>query len=210
MTHAATTFRRAGRANAWVVAAAAVLVAGAVACSGTNPGSATPAASRGPAPSGIEGPVVPSSGAGASGGPGPSATPWPRDAMFALTAIGGGDGEIAKAIADLSEAVAAEDLVRMRAGAIGLENLTAGLAKSLPTLSSYSPMADLATRYRAALGPIHDGAVALVAALDAGDANGIAAATEQITTGMTAYGALRQELSDWVTQLPDQQNFPLR
>jgi len=130
--------------------------------------------------------------------------------MFALTAVGGGDGEIAKAVADLSEAVANEDLVRMRAGAIGLENLTDGLTKQLPALSNYPPMADLAAKYRAAIVPMHDGAVALVAALDAGDANGILAGTQQITTGMTAYGALRQDLSDWVNQLPDQQNFPLR
>jgi hypothetical protein len=57
---------------------------------------------------------------------------------------------------------------------------------------------------------MHDGAAALVTALDAGDANGIVAATQQITTGMTSYGALRQELSDWVNQLPDQQDFPVR
>lgn len=213
MTHPARTIHRALRADGRIVAAAAALalaVVVAVACTGTNPASGAPATSRSPAPSGISGPVVPSSGAGGSGGPGPSATPWPRDAMFALTALGGGDGEIAKAVADLSEAVANEDLVRMRAGAIGLENLIDGLSKQFVGLQGYPPLAGLLAEYRAAFGPIHDGAAALVKALDAGDANAILAATQQITTGMAAYGTLRQELSDWVTQLPDQQNFPVR
>ncbi|HEY7968876.1 MAG TPA: hypothetical protein VID95_02710 [Candidatus Limnocylindrales bacterium] len=193
-----------------LAAATALVVVVVVACSSTNQASGAPAASRSAAPSGVAGPAVPSSDAGGSGGPRPSATPWPRDAVFALTALGGGDGEIAKAVADISEAVANEDLVRMRAGAIGLENLVDGLSKQFVGLEGYPPLAGLLAEYRAAFGPIHDGAAALVKALDAGDANGIVAATQQITTGMTTYGALRQELSDWVTQLPDQQNFPLR
>jgi len=210
MTHPARTIRRARRDARIGAAAVALVVAVAVACSGTNPASGAPATSRSPAPSGVEGPLVPSPNAGGSGGPGPSATPWPRDVVFALTALGGGDGEIAKAVADLSEAVANEDLVRMRAGAIGLENLIDGLSKQFVGLQGYPPTAGLLARYQAAFGPIRDGAAALVKALDAGDANGIVAATQQITTGMTAYGALRQEISDWVTQLPDQQHFPLR
>jgi len=210
MTHPAGTIRRARRADAWILAAAAALaVAVLVACSGPSPASGAPA-SRNAAPSGVAGPVVPSSDVGGSGGPQPSATPWPRDAMFAITALGGGDGEIAKAVADLSEAVANEDLVRMRAGAIGLENLIDDLSKQFVGLQGYPPTPGLLAEFQAAFGPIHDGAAALVKALDAGDANGIVAATQQITTGMTAYGALRQDLSDWVTQLPDQQNFPLR
>jgi hypothetical protein len=210
MTHPVRTVRRA-RPNVRIAAAAAALVvAVAVACSGTNPASGAPVTSRSPVPSAVVGPVVPSSNAGGSGGPHPSATPWPRDAMFALTALGAGDGEIAKAVADLSEAVANEDLVRMRAGAIGLENLVDGLSKQFVGLQNYPPTGNLLAEYRAAFGPMHDGAAALVTALDAGDANGIVAATQQITTGMTAYGALRQELSDWVNQLPDQQDFPVR
>ena len=49
-----------------------------------------------------------------------------------------GDAEIAKAVADLSEAVANEDLVRMRAGAIGLENLIDGLSKQFVGLAGLS------------------------------------------------------------------------
>ena len=211
MTHPMRSTRGALRADARILAAAAALeVAVAVACSGTNPASGAPTTSRSPAPSGVVGPVVPSSDAGGSGGPRPSATPWPRDAMFALTALGAGDSEIAKAVADLSEAVANEDLVRMRAGAIGLENLIDGLSKQFVGLQGYPPTGNLVAEYRAAFGPMRDGAAALVAALDAGDANGIVAATQQITTGMTTYGTLRKELSDWVTQLPDQQAFPVR
>jgi hypothetical protein len=211
--HRAATIPRGPRAAAdarLVAATVALVVAVAVACSGINPATGAPTTSPGPAASALVGPPVPASGASGSGGPHPSATPWPRDAVFALTALGAGDAEIAKAVADLSEAVANEDLARMRAGAIGLETLIDGLSKQLVGISSYPPTASLAAQYRSALGPMHDGAAALVSALDAGDANGIVAATQQITTGMTAYGALRQGLSDWVNQLPDQQRFPLR
>jgi hypothetical protein len=190
-----------------VGAALALLVASAVACSATQRPSGAPSASSSP---GVVGPVVPPSGGGGSEGPRPSATPWPRDTVFSLTAIGAGDAEIAKAVADISEAVANEDLVRMRAGAIGLENLVDGLSKQLPGLDGYPATQPFAGRLRTAYGSIHDGAAALVAALDAGDSNGIVTAMQGITTGMTAYGAARQELSDWVEQLPDQQHFPVR
>jgi hypothetical protein len=142
-----------------------------------------------------------------SGSPGPTGTPWPKDAALALTALGSGDAEIAKAVADFSEAVANEDLVRMRGAAIGLKNLVDSLIPKIPAIEAYPPMHDLAAGYRAALTPMSAGAADLIKALDAGDANGILAATQVITQGFTAYGNLRQQISDWVGQLPDQQHY---
>ena len=100
----------------------------------------------------------------------------------------------------------------MRAGAIGLENLIDGLSKQFVGLQGYPPTGG--SRWPStgpAFGPIHDGAAALVKALDAGDANGIVAATQQITTGMAAYGrappgAVRLGRPSCRTQ----QNFPVR
>ncbi|HEY7131407.1 MAG TPA: hypothetical protein VH440_04095 [Candidatus Limnocylindrales bacterium] len=162
--------------------------------SGSAPSAASPAAGS-------------SGDATGSGGPRPSATPWPRDAVTAITALGAGDSEIAKAVADFSEATAAEDLTRMRGAAIGLDNLVKGLTADVDRIAAYEPMAGLAVKYRAAFGPMSTGSQALVKALDAGDANGITAAIQQITDGFVAYGAVRQELDDWVGQLPDQQHF---
>lgn len=147
------------------------------------------------------------SGRAGSGGPTPQPTRWPITVIHAMTALGAGDNEIAKAVADISEAVAAEDLARMRSAAVGLHDLVTALGTNVDQIAAYPPMAGLATDYRAAFGPIVDGSTRLRAAIDAGNATDIVAATQQITSGMQAYGKVRGALSDWVDQLPDQQRL---
>ncbi len=195
---------RTPRVRAAFAVTVAVLMLLALGCATQTPsGTAPPVASSAATSSG----ATTSGGATGSGGPRPSATPWPRDAVTALTALGAGDSEIAKAVADFSEATAAEDLTRMRGAAIGLDNLVKGLSADVDQIAAYPPMAGLAAKYRAAFGPMSTGSEALVKALDAGDSNGITAAIQQITDGFVAYGVVRQELDDWVGQLPDQQHF---
>src|SRR5690348_4610800 len=111
-----------------------------------------------------------------------------------MTGLAAGDNEIAKAVADFSEAAAAEDLARMRAAAVGLENLVTGLGRSVDGIAAYPPMAGLAAAYRAAFAPMVDGSGQLVTAIDAGDATAIVAATQRITDGMQAYGGVRSQL----------------
>jgi hypothetical protein len=190
---------RTRRLRAGVAVTLTTLAIVAVGCASQTP-------PRSAAPSAL--PSTPAaSGPSASDGVRPSASPWPKDAVLSITALGAGDSEIAKAVADFSEATAAEDLTRMRGAAIGLGNLVTGLSADVDRIAAYPPMAGLATKYRAAFGPMSEGSAALVKALDAGDTNGITAALQRLTDGFVAYGAVREELDDWVGQLPDQQHF---
>jgi hypothetical protein len=185
-----------------MLAAALVLVA----CGATASTSRTSSPAR-VGPSGLAASSAPTGSGPTSSGPTPQPTRWPVPAVHGIAGLGGGDAEIAKAVADFSEAVAAEDLKRMRAAAIGLQTLITGLGTSVDQIAGYAPMASLATRYRTAFAPMLDGSRALVTAIDAGDATGIVNATGRITEGMQAYGAVRSELSDWVDELPDQQHM---
>jgi hypothetical protein len=172
------------------------VVAGVAACGGT---SVSPSGARSTG-------VMPADSSPASG-ESPQPTAWPGQAVLAINALGAGDNEIAKAIADFSEATANEDLVRMRGAAIGLQNLLTGLSRSVDQVAAYPPMAPMAAEYRAALASMQTGAKALVTAIDAGDARGIVDATSQITIGMRAYGPIRAELADWVDQATRQQRL---
>jgi hypothetical protein len=188
-----------------VLCSAATLLAVAVAgCSGSDRGSiASPHSSAGPGPDRSADVADP----GSSGSTGPQPTPWAGEAVLGLNQLGAGDNEIAKAVADFSEAVAAEDLVRMRGAAVGLRNLVTALTANVDRIATYPPMAGLVAKYRAAFGPMEDGTKALVVALDAGDSPGIVTAIEEVTKGMVAYGQVRGELATWVEQAPEQQRM---
>lgn len=187
---------RAGASIAAILCIAGIIVA---ACgpsttpstASADPGSAAPSASAAPAGS----------------GPSPQATPWPGNAVIGIVGLGAGDNEIAKAVADFSEAVAAEDLVRMRGAAGGLENLLTGLNLQVDRIAIYPPMAGLVDQYHAAFGAMIDGSRKLRTAIDAADANGILTATQRITEGMALYGQIRGPLSAWVEQATEQQRL---
>lgn len=187
------------RVRAWVVAA--LLIAGVVvAACGPSTAPSTAAA--------VAGSTAPTASVAPAGsGPTPQATAWPGNAVIGIVGLGAGDSEIAKAVADFSEAVAAEDLVRMRGAAGGLENLVTGLNKQVDRIAIYPPMSGLVDQYRAAFAAMIDGSRKLRAALDAGDANGILAATQRITEGMSLYGQIRGPLSAWVEQATQQQRL---
>jgi hypothetical protein len=190
--------RRWTRLTAVLILAAIVVVA----C-----GSATPSGSTTPS-SGLVGPAVPSAIDGPAGsGPTPQPTAWPGNAVLGIVGLGAGDNEIAKAVADFSEAVAAEDLVRMRGAAGGLENLVTGLGHQVDRIAIYPPMAGLVDQYHVAFGAMLDGSRKLRAAIDAGDADAILSATQRITEGMAAYGEIRGPLSAWVEQATAQQRL---
>ncbi|HLO36103.1 MAG TPA: hypothetical protein VK194_08470 [Candidatus Deferrimicrobium sp.] len=193
-----------GRARRAAVLGAALLVAVMIAACTTSPpnGSGRPG-SVGP---GVEGSSRASPDQ-ASNGPTPQPTAWPGNAVIGIVGLGAGDNEIARAIADFSEAVAAENLVRMRGAAGGLENLVTDLDKQVDRISIYPPMSGLVDQYRAALGPMLDGARQLRAAIDAGDAQAILSATQRISDGMQAYGEVRGPLSAWVEQATAQQRL---
>ena len=157
----------------------------------TGPVSAAPSASAAPAGS----------------GPTPKPTAWPGNAVLGIVGLGAGDNEIAKAVADFSEAVAAEDLVRMRGAAGGLENLLTELNHQVDRIAIYPPMAGLVDQYHAAFGAMIDGSRKLRTAIDAADANGILTATQRITEGMALYGQIRGPLSAWVEQATEQQRL---
>jgi hypothetical protein len=149
--------------------------------------------------------------ADASGPTGSGATPqptaWPGNAVLGIVGLGAGDTELAKAVADFSEAVAAEDLVRMRGAAGGLQNLIGGLTKDVDRIAIYPPMAGLVDQYRAAFTPMQEGARQLQDAIDARDAQAIVSATSRITEGMRVYGQIRAPLSAWVEQAIAQQRL---
>jgi hypothetical protein len=190
------------RAGAWLVAILCVAGIVVAACGPSTTSSAASAAPRSAAPS--------ASVAPAGSGPSPQATPWPGNAVIGIVGLGAGDNEIAKAVADFSEAVAAEDLVRMRGAAGGLENLLTGLNLQVDRIAIYPPMAGLVDQYHAAFGAMIDGSRKLRTAIDAGDANGILTATQRITEGMALYGQIREPLSAWVEQATEQQRLLLK
>ena len=189
----------ASRAGARVVAILSVAGIIVAACGPSTTQSTASAAPVSAAPS--------ASAMPAGSGPTPKPTAWPGNAVLGIVGLGAGDNEIAKAVADFSEAVAAEDLVRMRGAAGGLENLLTGLNKQVDRIAIYPPMAGLVDQYHAAFAAMIDGSRELRTAIDAADANGILTATQRITEGMALYGQIRGPLSAWVEQATEQQRL---
>jgi hypothetical protein len=174
----------------------AVVVAAMIAGCGNPPSPGRPSGSA----------TADASGPPASGAS-PQPTAWPGNAVLGIVGLGAGDTELAKAVADFSEAVAAEDLVRMRGAAGGLQNLIGGLSKEVDRIAIYPPMAGLVDQYRAAFTAMREGARQLQDAIDAGDANAIVSGTSRITDGMRLYGQIRAPLSAWVEQAVTQQRL---
>ena len=179
-----------------LVVAVAIVVAALMGACGNPPSPGRPSGS----------PSADSSGLSASGAT-PQPTAWPGNAVLGIVGLGAGDTELAKAVADFSEAVAAEDLVRMRGAAGGLQNLIGGLTKDVDRITIYPPMAGLVDQYRAAFTAMQEGARQLQDAIDAGNAQAIVSATSRITDGMRLYGEIRAPLSAWVEQAITQQRL---
>jgi len=179
-----------------LVVAVAVVVAALIGGCGNPPSPGRPSGS---ASADASGPLA----SGAT----PQPTAWPGNAVLGIIGLGTGDTELAKAVADFSEAVAAEDEVRMRGAAIGLQNLISGLSKDVDRIAIYPPMAGLVDQYRAAFTPMQEGARQLQDAIDAGDAKAVVSAISRITDGMRVYGQIRAPLSAWVEQAIAQQRL---
>ena len=96
-----------GHRRLFAVATAAVTVGVLFVACGVSSPTSTGTAERSASPSSAS--ETSQSGATTSG-PTPQPTRWPAPAVTGITGLGAGDTEIAKAVADFSEAVAAEDL----------------------------------------------------------------------------------------------------
>lgn len=162
----------------------ALLVAACGAVSSTPaPSSASPAASGAPAASGGGGGVL-----------APGETPWPGTVVEAVMNLALADVEIQKAGADLGAAAAYEDLPAMWGAADGLATLVKRLQGEVPRIAGYPESAAAAKAYDAAFPDMLAGASALRDAIDAKDAAGIVAGSQQLATGLDAYAQARREI----------------
>jgi hypothetical protein len=143
--------------------------------------------------------AAPSGSAGASGGaPVPSPTWWPGGIVESVIGLGKGDGEILKAGADLGAAAAYEDLPAMRGAADGLADLLGRLRTLVDRMREYPATAEVATSYDTSLPVMLEGASKIRDAIDAGDAAGLAAASQELSKGLNAYAETRRLLGPLV------------
>jgi hypothetical protein len=200
MTGPVPNRRRRGTSLPLLPALGAALLAAlvAVACGSTQGPTGTPAGS------GVS--VAPSG----SGGPsGPRGTPWPGNAVLGIEALGAADGQILAAINDFNRGVANEDLTLMRRAADGLAGLDV-LLPNLDKITIFEPMKPFADRYGAAIRAISGSAKALRTAIDASDAAGITASSQQLVAGFAQYTAVQPELATWVEQSIEQRRLLVR
>ena len=84
----------------------------------------------------------------------------------------------------------------MRRAASGLAVVIAGNEPNVGALAAYPPLAPVAARYQAAFPLMLDGARSLQAAINAGDAVAIAAASQRLAEGLRLYGDLRADIGN--------------
>jgi hypothetical protein len=143
----------------------------------------------------------------ASDAAGPEPTRWPGTTVLATIALGGADGEIQKASADLGRAADATDLEAMWGAADGLAILLQNLTPNIERLEAYPPTAALAAKYRAAFPVMLEGAIQLRDGIRAADAAAIQAGSARLSEGLMLYTALRADLADLASQAALQQRL---
>ena len=164
------------------VALAILVLVGA--CGGT--GSPSPSASGTPSTS--------------ASGPEPKPTSWPTPTIEAAIALGASDHEIQKAVADLSNAIAAEDVQLMWGAADGLDKLLKGISVNVPHLQAYPATAALGDQLNAAYAALDAAAVQIRDSITSGNSPGVVDGFTKLAAGTDLYGAARQALSDAATQ----------
>jgi hypothetical protein len=142
-------------------------------------------------------------------GGGPLATPWLGNAVNAIEAMGLADAEIGEGMTDFNAGVQAGDPARMLEAARGLKGVDVMLANA-DRIAEYPPMRDFAERYREAIEQLSSSATDLEEALVDGDAPGVTEASNRLVAAMTLYAGVRQELADWVVQVPEQKRVLVR
>lgn len=188
-----------GRGVAGLVVLLTLLLTVAVAACGstTAPGSGSPSAS----------PVPPSGPASGSGEPTPKPTSWPGTTPTSVVALGAGDGEIAKALADLQRSVDAEDPRAIRDAADGFVRLIDELQPNVDRLARFDHTKPLADAYARAFPVLREGATKIRDAIASGDSAGVVAGFEQVNAGMQEYAKVRESLDDLVLQALEQQRL---
>jgi hypothetical protein len=157
------------------------------ACGGTGSPGASASASPSASPSGAAGPT-------------PKPTAWPTTAIEAAIALGASDHEMQKAVADLSNAIATEDVQLMLGAADGLHQLLDGIKVNVPRLQAYPATAALGDQLGAAYVALDEAAVKIRDSIVAGDSAGVVEGFNKLAAGTDLYGAVRQGLADAATQ----------
>lgn len=144
--------------------------------------------------------LSPGASADAGGTSRPSPTWWPAGVVESIVGLGKADGEILKAGADLGAAAAYEDLPAMRGAADGLADLLGRLRTLVDRIRDYPETAPVAASYDESLPLMIAGSTKIRDAIDAGDAAGIAAGSQELAKGLEAYAATRRLLGPRVDQ----------
>jgi hypothetical protein len=161
-------------------------------------GAATVAPSGAPTPSGTSA----SSGGSSQDGSGrqPSPTWWPAGVVESIIGLGKADQQILNAGADLGAAAAYEDLPAMRGAADGLADLLKRLETLVDRIRDYPETAPLAASYDQSLPVMIAGATKMRDSIDAGDAAGLEAGSQQLAKGLELYAETRRILGPLVDQ----------
>lgn len=151
-----------------------------------------------------------SPGSGPDGSAVPRPSRWPGTAVLAIIKLGGIDGEIAKAGADLAKAADAGDPAAMWGAADGLIPVLEDTQLSVEHLAAWDETAELAAVLQEAYPLMLEGATQLRDAITAGDGAGVEEGSRTLAQGLTAYAPARPIIADLVPEaLLQQRNLNL-
>lgn len=140
----------------------------------------------------------PSSGPDGSADPRPSR--WPGTAVLAVIKLGGIDGEIARAGADLAKAADAGDPAAMWGAADGLIPVLEDTSLSVEHLAAWDETAELAGYLQKAYPLMLEGAIQLRDSITAGDSAGVHEGSVKLAQGLTEYAPARPILATLVPE----------
>ena len=159
--------------------------------------ASSPSAGVGSAPPSQE---PPASSAGAFESPVPASTAWPGNVMEAVINVGLSDAQVQAASQELSTAAANEDLKALYRAADRLVHLLTDVQFEAERIQDYPATAAAAAAYAAALPDAIAGATRMRDSITSGDADGVAAGSEQLATGLAAYAEARRQIAPLVDQ----------
>jgi hypothetical protein len=206
--------RRSRHVRAHLVPLAVAAVMGVAACSPVAP--ATPSAptagasstARASSPAGAS-PTAGAASAAAASSNAPEPTHWPTEVQDAVIAVGAMQTDLGKAVNDLSAAVAAEDVGKMRTVARNLAAFMGGNLASAETLRKGN-FPELGGPLVEAMTAIRDGATAIGDGIEANDSAAIEAGFERISAGMRTYATVQPKIADLVPEALRQRGALLR
>jgi hypothetical protein len=180
-----------------LVAVAAVMAV--AACSPVAPATLRAGTASGSAPA--VGPASPAAGpaspAAATGGAQP--TYWPTAVQDAVISLGAMQSDLGRAVNDLSAAVDAEDVAKMRGVARDLGAFIGGNLVSAEALRKAN-FPELGGALVEAMTEIRDGANAIGDGIEANDSAAIERGFERISAGMRKYATVQPQIADLVPE----------